>query len=94
MSKYNEFYENSIQKPEQFWKEQADAIDWYAKPTVILSKDENNYPMWFEDGMVNMCYLTIDKHIQDGFGDQIAIIYDSPVTQNVKKYTLTKSKPK
>ena len=92
MSKYNEFYENSIQKPEQFWKEQADAIDWYAKPTVILSKDENNYPMWFEDGMVNMCYLTIDKHIQDGFGDQIAIIYDSPVTQNVKKYTFNEVK--
>jgi propionyl-CoA synthetase len=92
MSKYNEFYENSIQKPEQFWKEQADAIDWYAKPTLILSKDENNYPMWFEDGMVNMCYLTIDKHIQDGFGDQIAIIYDSPVTQTVKKYTFNEVK--
>ena len=92
MSKYNEFYENSIQNPEQFWKEQADAIDWYTKPSVILSKDGNNYPMWFEDGMVNMCYLTIDKHIEDGFGDQIAIIYDSPVTQTVKKYTFNEVK--
>lgn len=92
MSKYNEFYEKSIANPAEFWQEQANEIDWFTKPKVILSKDENNYPMWFEDGMVNMCYLTIDKHIQDGFGDQVALIYDSPVTQTVKKYTFREVK--
>lgn len=92
MSKYKEFYERSIKNPASFWQEQADKIEWFSKPTNILSKDENGYPLWFQDGIVNMCYLTIDKHIQDGFGDQVALIYDSPVTQTIKKYTFQEVK--
>ena len=89
---YNEFYARSINEPESFWAEQADAIEWYNKPEIILSKDQNDYPLWFEDGQLNVCYLALDEHIQDGFGDQIALIYDSPVTQNVKKYTFNEVK--
>ena len=89
---YNEFYSRSINEPERFWAEQAEAIEWYNKPEIILSKDQNDYPLWFEDGQLNVCYLALDKHIQDGFGDQIALIYDSPVTQNVKKYTFNEVK--
>jgi len=84
---YKEFYTNSIDQPEAFWKEQAMAIEWYKKPETILSNDENGYPLWYKDGELNICYLALDKHIQDGHGDQIALIYDSPVTQTVKKYT-------
>jgi propionyl-CoA synthetase len=84
---YQEFYTNSIDQPEAFWKEQAMAIEWYNKPESIVSNDENGYPVWYKDGELNICYLALDKHIQDGHGDQIALIYDSPVTQTVKKYT-------
>ena len=84
---YNELYSKSINQPEKFWKEQADEIEWYNKPEIILSKDENDYPIWYKDGELNICYLALDKHIQDGFGEQTAIIYDSPVTQSVKKYS-------
>lgn len=84
---YLEFYSKSIKTPETFWEEQANQIDWYKKPTSILSKDENNYPLWFKDGELNICYLALDKHIQDGYGEETALIYDSPVTQNIKKYT-------
>ena len=84
---YNELYSKSINQPEKFWKEQADEIEWYNKPEIILSKDENDYPIWYKDGKLNICYLALDKHIQDGFGEQTAIIYDSPVTQSVKKYS-------
>ncbi|HLF52841.1 acetate--CoA ligase [Flavobacterium sp.] len=89
---YKDFYEKSINQPEEFWKEQANAIEWYNKPGVILSKDENGYPNWFKDGELNICYLTLDKHIQDGYGDQIAFIYDSPVTQTIKNYTFNEAK--
>lgn len=92
MSKYNEFYENSINHPEAFWQEQANEIEWFTKPSIILSNDKNGYPLWFEDGQINMCYLTLDKHIQDGFGDQTAFVYDSPVTQTIKKYTYNEVK--
>ena len=89
---YNELYLKSINQPEAFWKEQADSIDWYNKPELILSKDENGYPLWYKDGELNICYLALDKHIQDGYGDNVALIYDSPVTQTVKKYTYSEVK--
>ena len=89
---YKEIYQKSINQPEEFWAEQANAIEWYNKPSTILSKDENGYPLWYKDGELNICYLALDKHIQDGYGEQTAIIYDSPVTQNVKKYTFNEVK--
>jgi propionyl-CoA synthetase len=89
---YQDFYTKSIEQPEQFWNEQAKNLEWYKHPETILSKDENDYPLWFKDGELNICYLAIDKHINDGYGDQIAMIFDSPVTQVVKKYTYNEVK--
>lgn len=89
---YQELYNHSIQSPEKFWSEQANEIKWFKKPTTILSKDQNEYPLWFADGELNACYLALDKHIEEGFGDNVAIIYDSPVTQTVKKYTYNEVK--
>jgi propionyl-CoA synthetase len=90
--KYQEFYNKSTEQPEAFWAEQANTVEWYNEPSIILSKDNNGYPLWYEDGELNVCYLALDKHIQDGYGDQVAIIYDSPVTQTVKKYTYSEVK--
>ena len=88
--------ENLIQQSrnnkEEFWKEQSQSISWYTFPKTITSPDENNYNQWFVDGELNMCYLCIDKHIEDGFGDQVAIIYDSPVTNQKKTYTFSEAK--
>ncbi|QNK77630.1 AMP-binding protein [Winogradskyella sp. PAMC22761] len=85
--KYQEFYNESIQNPEQFWKNQASNIDWFKSPKTILSKDQYDYNQWFEDGELNLSYLCIDKHIKDGFGDQKALVYDSPVTHTKKQIT-------
>ncbi len=89
---YNEFYAKSITNPEGFWEEQARQIKWFKSPQTILSKDENDYPLWFKDGELNACYLALDKHIEDGFGDEVAIIYDSPVTQTVRHITFNEAK--
>lgn len=89
---YCDIYNKSITSSEAFWAEQANRLEWYNQPSAILSKDKNGYPLWFADGNLNACYLALDKHIQDGYGDQIAIIYDSPVTQTVKKYTFNEVK--
>ncbi len=74
--KYQEFYKKSIESPELFWEEQSQNLGWYKQPTNILSKDENDYPMWFADGKLNLSYLYIDKHIKDGFERQNTVIYD------------------
>lgn len=89
---YNEFYKRSIENPQEFWKEQAQELAWYKFPETILGKNKYDYPRWFEDGELNICYLALDKHIEDGFGDTTAVIYDSPVTQNVRYYTYNEVK--
>ncbi|MCV6630639.1 MAG: acetate--CoA ligase [Flavobacteriaceae bacterium] len=89
---YKDYYDRSIQNPEGFWKEQAQALCWYKEPKTILDTDDQNYNRWFADGELNVSYLCIDKHIEDGFGDQVAIIYDSPVTNTKQKITFNKLK--
>ena len=83
----NEMFNESITQKEKFWQEQSDQIDWFKKPTQILTNDGENYPTWFADGELNTCFLAVDKHVNDGFGDQTAIIYDSPVTNRIIKYS-------
>ena len=83
----NEMFRESVENKEEFWASQAEKIEWFKKPTKILTDDGENYPTWFEDGELNTCYLAIDKHINDGFGDQTALIYDSPVTDRILKFT-------
>lgn len=90
--KYTEFYAKSIDNAEGFWEEQAHQIKWFKTPNTILSKDENDYPLWFKDGELNASYLALDKHIEDGYGDEVAIIYDSPVTQTIRQITFHEAK--
>ncbi len=87
MEVYNDLYKLSLKEPERFWKEQASKISWKQFPQNILTRNTQSYASWFSDGMLNMSYLCIDKHIEDGFGDATALIYDSPVTN--RKRTLS-----
>ena len=84
---YDSSYERSIADPEVFWAEQAAEIDWFKQPTTILSKDEHFLFRWYEDGELNTSYLCLDFHINNGRGEQTALIYDSPVTNTIEKYS-------
>ena len=84
---YKEEYRESIDHPEQFWRRQAELISWYEKPETILSKDEKGFFHWFEGGKLNTCYLTLDYHVENGRADQTALIYDSPITETVRRYS-------
>ncbi|MDN5396935.1 MAG: AMP-binding protein, partial [Chryseobacterium sp.] len=85
-------FKQSIEDKERFWKEQAKEIDWFQFPEQILCQDKNDYPQWYADGKLNICHLCIDRHIEDGYGEQTAIIYDSPVTDQKKTYTFNQAK--
>lgn len=80
-------YRASIADKEAFWAEQAAEINWFNQPTSILSKDENLFYRWFDGGELNTSYLCLDHHIEQGRGEQTALIYDSPVTGTVEKYS-------
>jgi propionyl-CoA synthetase len=84
---YKETYQNSINNKEKFWKDVSDDIFWYKKPTKILNSDNPPFYKWFEDGVTNTCYNALDLHIDNGRGDKLAIIYDSPITGIQKKIT-------
>ena len=84
---YKELYRYSINEKEKFWAEQARQLKWFKDPSNILSKDEKGFDRWFADGEMNTCYLCLDHQIEQGRGEQAALIYDSPVTGTVKKYT-------
>ena len=84
---YDEAFRQSIQDPEGFWGKAAEAIHWYKKYDKVL--DDSNKPMyrWFTGGELNTCYNALDFHIERGRGDRVALIYDSPVTNTIKKFT-------
>jgi len=84
---FKEEYKQSIENPDEFWRKQAEAIQWYTPPKTILSQDEKGHYHWFAGGTLNTCYLALDYHIEQGYGEQLALIYDSPVTNTQKKYT-------
>lgn len=84
---YAEVYKSWQDDPEGYWMQQAQAIDWIKAPTNAL--DDSNAPLyrWFADAEVNTCYNAVDRHVENGRGDQVAIIYDSPITDTQSKIT-------
>jgi len=85
--KYRAAFAESLQQPAEFWKAQADSIDWFRKPENILSRGENGNDVWFADGELNTAHIALDFHVDNGRADQPALIYDSPVTNTIQTYT-------
>jgi propionyl-CoA synthetase len=86
---YDEAFESSIKTPEKFWGAAAEDCHWYKRWDKVLDDSNKPFYRWFTGGQVNTCYNALDYHIDNGRGDQIALIYDSPVTGTVKKYSYT-----
>ncbi|MFT7042777.1 MAG: propionyl-CoA synthetase [Candidatus Azotimanducaceae bacterium] len=80
-------YSRSLADPVEFWRQQAGLIYWYRAPQQILSQDSQGADRWFADGQLNTSYLALDYHIDQGRGENIALIYDSPVTDTVEKFS-------
>jgi propionyl-CoA synthetase len=87
MGKYEAIFLKSIQDPEGFWGEAAEAITWYKKWDKVLDSSNPPFYRWFAGGELNTCYNALDRHVEGGRADQTALIYDSPVTKTIKKFT-------
>ncbi|KZY06174.1 MULTISPECIES: propionyl-CoA synthetase [unclassified Sulfitobacter] len=77
---YRETYERWQDDPESFWLELAEDIDWVEPPKQALFDRGNDTYEWYADAKLNGCYNTIDRHVENGRADQVAIIHDSPIT--------------
>jgi propionyl-CoA synthetase len=84
---YQSAFQQALDQPERFWAEQARDLAWYRPPTRILESRGDGTHRWFADGTLNTCYLALDHHIEQGRGDQPALIYDSPVTDTHRTFT-------
>jgi len=84
---YRTLYRNSMENPEGFWADAAAELVW-TKPwdKVLDDSDAPNYE-WFAGGEINTCYNALDLHCEQGRAEQAALIYDSPVTGQVKTYS-------
>lgn len=86
---YADIYAAWKADPEAFWMDAAKAIDWDRAPTKALSDERAPLYEWFADARVNTCWNAVDRHVENGRGDQVAIIYDSPVTDTRRRITYT-----
>ncbi len=84
---YEQAYQASLSDPESYWAEQARALSWFKAPEQLLGKTDHGTYNWFSDGELNISYLALDVQIAEGRGDQVALYYDSPVTQTKEAIT-------
>jgi propionyl-CoA synthetase len=89
MGRYEDAFRRSLDDPEGFWAQAAEAIDWYTRPETILDDSNPPFYRWFAGGTLNTCHNALDRHIENGRGDQLALVYDSPVTGTSRGYTFT-----
>ena len=85
--KFDALYRRSLKDPESFWAEAAGSIDWYRKWDKVLDDSNRPFYRWFQGGELNTCYNALDRHVETGRADQLALIYDSRVTGTQKKFT-------
>ena len=62
------------------WKSAAENIAWYKAPDIVLDDSNPPFSRWFPDGVTNACYNAVDIHVEQGRGEQLSVIFDSPVT--------------
>ncbi|MFN6951296.1 MAG: propionate-CoA ligase PrpE [Albidovulum sp.] len=84
---YKDVYDGWKADPEAFWMRAAETIDWVKAPTKALFSERAPLYEWFSDAQVNTCWNAVDRHVEAGRGDQLAIIHDSPITHSTKGIT-------
>jgi propionyl-CoA synthetase len=82
-----EEHRRSLADPEGFWAEAAAAIDWDKSWDKVLDQSRPPFYRWFSGGRLNTCWNALDRHVERGRAEQTALIYDSPVTGQVKRFT-------
>ncbi len=90
--KYEEAFKESLENPEAFWGRAAEEIVWDRKWDKVLDDSNPPFYRWFSGAMLNTCFNAVDRHVEEGRGDQPALIYDSPVTGTVATYTYAQLK--
>ena len=85
---YKRMYDDSIKNPESFWEGQADRISWSQKWNKVWDWNfDDAHIKWFEGAKLNACYNCIDRHVEDGHGEEIGLIWEGNDPNESKEYT-------
>ena len=85
---YKDLYETSIKDSDSFWKKISDRVEWFKKPKKISDVDFKTAKIkWFQDGQINASYNCLDRHIENGYGDKVALIWEGNSPDHDKKFT-------
>ena len=87
-------FDRSIQDPDGFWGEAAEAVHWHKRWEKVLDDRRKPFYRWFVGGELNTCYNALDLHIEEGRGNRPALIYDSPVTNSLETFTYNQLRDK
>ena len=88
LEQYGELYKRSINDPTEFWEEIAQRLDWYKPWNKVREFDFVNGEIeWFPGGELNACYNCIDRHINEGHGEDIAIIWEGNDPNQSRKFS-------
>ncbi len=87
MSVFDDVYRRSLEQREEFWAEAAGAIDWAEPWAKVLDGSRAPFYRWFAGARLNTCFNALDRHVDRGRADQLALVYDSPVTGTTKTFT-------
>ncbi len=80
MTDYRTLLAEANADPAAFWEAQASVIDWFRPWDAALADLGDPVPRWFAGGETNACHNCLDRHVEAGHGDQLAIVFESPVT--------------
>jgi propionyl-CoA synthetase len=84
---YATAYARSLDDPQGFWSDAAKDIDWITPPDRVLDDSRPPFYRWFPGATLNTCFNAVDRHVEAGRGQQVAIHYDSPVTGTKRSIT-------
>ncbi|MBV8652115.1 MAG: AMP-binding protein, partial [Alphaproteobacteria bacterium] len=84
---YEAAFRRSLSDPEGFWAEAAEGIDWERRWDRVLDDSNPPFYRWFRGGRLNTCWNALDRHVERGRAQQTALIYDSPVTGTIARWT-------
>ena len=83
-------WKESVENPSEFWLKATKELCYWKKEPTVGFEWENIKDIrftWFKDGVTNMAYNCLDKHVEAGKGDQIALIWQGEPLEEYKTYT-------
>jgi acetyl-CoA synthetase len=75
LAQYEALYNQSIEEPEKFWEEVARELPWFEPWTKVLDWNAP-WAKWFVGAKLNLCYNSVDRHVQEGKRDKVAILWE------------------